>query len=115
MSSDWIRQQTPSVIVEAFGPGSRCWRKSVHDGVLTVLRTMEQHETDGPWVCHLSISHGPQEVGRYPTWDEQKEAVWRFAAGKWMASYLPPQDHPGYINIHETTFHWWETEEDPKR
>ena len=35
--------------------------------------------------------------------------MWRFAPGKAMVSFLPPEGHP-YVNIHPTTFHWWEVE-----
>lgn len=94
-------------------PNVRCWQKNLPDGHLTVLRTFERESPEVPWRIHISISHrvrdeqGRLVPGRYPTWDEQKEAVWKFAPGKLMASYLPAEGEP-YVNFHETTFHWWE-------
>lgn len=95
-------------------PNTRAWGKVVDDGVLSVLRTVEQTADKSRWRMHISISHRVVDEltlqlvpGRYPTWDEQKEAVWRFAPGKAMISYLPAEGDR-YVNIHPTTFHWWE-------
>lgn len=92
-------------------PNMRVWQRDVEDGHLTVLRTVEREDDQSPWRVHVSISHRTNDrlPGRYPTWDEQKEAVWRFAPGLDMASYLPREGSP-YVNIHDTTFHWWETD-----
>lgn len=116
--SGWRRVPTEEFIKDAY-PNARTWQKECDDGHLTVIRTVEQHSFGGRWLAHLSISHRtndhPPRPGRYPTWDEQKEAVWRFVAGKRMVSYLPAQNDP-YINVHPTTFHWWEAlDEPPKR
>lgn len=104
------REGIPSPITATF-PGARMWLGHVDDGVLRVFVTHEQLEVGGPFLKHLSISHGPPIEGggesRYPTWDEQKEAVWKFAPGKRMISVIPPEDE-FYVNLHETTFHWWE-------
>ena len=108
--ADWRRVPTTEVVQQAY-PGARTWQKDLEDGHLTVIKTREQHSFGGPWLVHFSISHRtnehPPQPGRYPNWDEQKEAVWAFCPGKRMASYLPAQGDP-YINIHPTTFHWWE-------
>jgi len=108
--SEWVRKKPPTMLVRMFG-NARAWQKDLDDGHLTVLRTVEQ--IDGKWRTHVSISHRTDDLepGRYPTWDEQKEAVWRFAPGKKMASYLPPEGAP-YVNIHSTTFHWWEVDDE---
>ena len=108
--SGWKRvTDLPHPITARF-PNARCWEKRVDDGVLRVLRTVERQDDESPWRTHISISHSTpdRQPGRYPTWEEQKEAVWRFAPGKPMASFLPPEGDP-YVNLHETTFHWWET------
>jgi hypothetical protein len=108
--TDWKRISVPRAITDQM-PNARSWQREVEDGHLTVLRTVEQLVDGGPWLMHVSISHrtsdGRVAPGRYPTWDEQKEAVWRFAPGKTMASYLPAEGAP-YVNLHSTTFHWWE-------
>lgn len=58
---------------------------------------------------HMSISH----PNRYPTWDEIKEARYRFAPDDvTMAMLLPPKEE--YVNIHENCFHLWQIE-DPRR
>lgn len=107
--SDWVKAVVP-LEVAAVWPNTRLWRKHVADGTLTVMRTIERQDAQSPWRTHLSISHaGAADCpSRYPTWDEQKEACWRFAPGKPMASFMPPEGEP-YVNVHETTFHWWET------
>lgn len=107
--SSWERQDPPGVITQEC-PGARLWSRNVGDGMLRVLRTHEQHEEGGPFLLHVSISHSTPfgKPGRYPTWDEQKEAVWRFAPGKEMVHYLPPEGEL-YVNAHAATFHWWET------
>ena len=54
---------------------------------------------------HLSISH----PARYPTWDEIKEARYRFVPDNvTMAMILPPKDE--YVNLHENCFHLHEIE-----
>ena len=71
----------------------------------------EQHPTDADarrgW--HLSISHqvfqdGRSKPGRYPTWDEIKDARYRFTPSDIeMCMILPrPSD---FVNVHETCFH----------
>lgn len=107
----WRRVPVPDFMIAQW-PNARCWQKEVADGHLSVIRTIEPQ--GGKWRVHLSISHrlsdGTRAPGRYPTWDEQKEACYRFAAGKPLASYLPPEGDESYVNVHETTFHWWEVE-----
>jgi hypothetical protein len=110
--SDWRKAKVHERVAAVF-PNARCWQKDVGDGHLTE-RTYERQDMESPFRVHVSISHRVFDEltlavvpGRYPTWDEQKEAVWRFAPGKPMASYLPPEGDP-YVNLHETTFHWWE-------
>ena len=113
MADHWRRVPNGELVAQA-SPGARTWQKECDDGHLTVITTREQHSFGGPWLVHFSISHRTNDLkpGRYPTWDEQKEAVWRFVPGRRMASYLPAQGDP-YINIHATTFHWWEVPDEP--
>lgn len=110
--SEWVKVPAPHMMVSYF-PNVRCWQKDLDDGHLTAMRTIERDSDESPWRTHISISHRTDDLqpGRYPTWDEQKEAVWRFAPGKVMVSILPPEGEP-YVNVHETTFHWWEVDGD---
>ena len=60
---------------------------------------------------HLSISHRTNEAqpkpGRYPTWDEIKDARYRFMPGDiYVAQILPPSSE--FISVHDTTFHLWQ-------
>lgn len=101
--SGWRRVKLPDVMRQY--PQTRGWQKEVHDGHLSVFAGPEP---DG---FHLSISHrrsdGTRLPGRYPTWDEIRDARYRFAPlDVTMAMLLPPQAE--YVNIHETTFHLWE-------
>ena len=84
---------------------ARAWQKEVHDGHLSVFVAVE----DGRF--HLSISHrlsdGSRRPGRYPTWEEIKDARYRFGPlDKTLAMLLPPQEE--WVNVHDTTFHLWE-------
>lgn len=64
---------------------------------LTVLVTKDA----GRW--HLSIAH----PSRYPTWDEIKEARYRFVPDEvYMMMPLPPSKV--YLNVHQNCFHLWE-------
>lgn len=116
--SSWHRIPAPLVVLEAY-PNARMWQRDVEDGHLSVIKTIEPMDTGTGWRIHISISHrtntNPPMPGRYPTWDEQKDAVWRFAPGVAMVSYLPAQGDPSYINIHPTTFHWWQAEQNAPR
>jgi len=111
--SSWRRVPSVPAMKREF-PGVRTYQRPVEDGHLTVIVTREQID-GGPWLRHLSISHRvfsettlTIEPGRYPTWDEQREAVHRFCPGIWMESLLPPEGSEDYVNLHPTTFHWWE-------
>lgn len=102
--SGWKRVPVPASLLTA-APGMRAWQREVHDGHLSVFAG---EEPDG---FHLSISHrtsdGRKAPGRYPTWDEIKDARYRFGPlDKTLAMLLPPQDE--YVNVHATTFHLWE-------
>lgn len=81
----------------------RAYQRAVKDGALTVFLSRD----DG--ALHLSISHTVGgRPGRYPTWDEIVEARYRFTPDNvTMAMLLPPRAE--YVNLHNTTFHLWET------
>lgn len=77
-------------------PGCKAWQL----GQCTVFAGVEL----GMW--HLSISHPT----RYPSWDEIKEARYRFVPNEvTMAMLLPPREE--YINIHSNCFHLHELRE----
>jgi hypothetical protein len=62
----------------------------------------------GKW--HMSISH----PGRYPTWDEIKEARYRFVPNEvTMGMILPPREQ--YVNLHPNCFHLHEIEGEHER
>lgn len=111
-AEQWTRIPAPQLVTQ-LAANARVWIKEVADGRLKVMRTLEQMEPGGRWLAHVSISFSrpgaTERDWRYPTWEEQKEAVWRFAPGKTMVSYLPAEGTP-YVNVHSTTFHWWEEE-----
>jgi hypothetical protein len=98
-------------LLRAQCPGIRAYQRDLDDGHLTVLVGREPEHVGGPkW--HLSISHRTNEAkpqpGRYPTWDEIKDARYRFVPdGLTMAMLLPPKAE--FVNVHETCFHLWES------
>lgn len=106
--SDWQRAKVPNL--QAVLANARSWVKPVEDGLLLIIRTIEPTPDQSAWLTHLSISHSgfDGKPGRYPTWDEQKEACREFAKGKRLVSFMPAEDDV-YVNEHPTTFHWWET------
>jgi len=89
----------------------RVFQKEVDDGHLTVFVGKE-----GKVGWHLSMSHrssilrglnGKPLPGRMPTWDEIKEARYKFCPDdKYMAIIFPPKDE--HVNIHPTTIHLYE-------
>jgi hypothetical protein len=91
-------------------PGLRVYQREVPDGHLSVLVGCETAGLESPrW--HLSISHRtnthPPEPGRYPAWDEIKDARYRFMPGDiTVAQLLPPEAE--CVNVASTTFHLWE-------
>lgn len=108
MLRDWYEIQTQDNVLRLLDTKVRTFQKNLKDGRLTVLISRD----DG--FLHMSISHridtrqGPKP-GRYPTWDEIKEARYKFCPDEvTMAMYLPPKSE--YVNVHETTFHLWETQ-----
>lgn len=113
--SDWVRvprgRHGDALAAATAAPNLRIWQKDVADGHLTVQVGAEILE-DGPrW--HLSISHRtnehPPRPGRYPSWDEIKDARYRFMPGDInVAQLLPPQEQ--WISVHDTTFHLWQVE-----
>ena len=67
------------------------------DGDLRVVVSIDA----GYW--HMSISH----PSRYPTWDEIKEARYKYTPNEvTMAMLLPPKEE--YVNVHPNCFHLWE-------
>lgn len=81
---------------------------------LLVLVGHENRNGESKKSWHLSISHGLDSQlmnrripGRIPTWDEIKEARYKFIPNDVnMAIMFPPKEH--YINVHKTTIHLWE-------
>lgn len=115
---EWIRvprgEWDDFMATQTGAPGLRIYQLNVADGHLTVLVGAETAGRDEPrW--HLSISHRtnehPPKPGRYPTWDEIKDARYRFMPPEiYVAQILPPPDE--YVNVASTTFHLWEIPEE---
>lgn len=71
--------------------------KCYKEGELTIITSLD----NGRW--HLSISH-PK---RYPTYDEIKEARYKYIADEiTMAMFFPPKSE--FVNVHANCFHLWE-------
>lgn len=112
----WRRLRPPALIAAQY-PGTRAWQRDLDDGHLSVF--VGREPTDLPngdrlnlW--HLSISHRTNEAhprpGRYPTWDEIRDAREQFIPDDvTVAMLLPPSSE--YVNVHNTTFHLWEITE----
>lgn len=74
-------------------------------GACRVIVGQEPTGPGGALYWHLSISH----AARYPTWDEIKEARYRWVPDNvTMAMILPPRSQ--YVNIHPNCFHLHEIE-----
>lgn len=110
---EWVRlprgEHEEFLAAATSAPNLRFYQRNVEDGHLTVYVCAEPHDGGPRW--HLSISHRtnehPPKPGRYPTWDEIKDARYRFMpAAIQVAQILPPPDE--FISLHETTFHLWE-------
>ncbi len=96
------------------GRGVRMYQREAGDGHLTVLVGQEA----GKW--YLGISHrlsivvpgtGLPAPGRLPTWEEIREARYRFLPDDLtFALLLPPSAE--YVNLHPTTMHLWELPEE---
>lgn len=85
---NWLQVNCPVPYCKAF-------LSSVLDGELQLI--VGQEPKIG-W--HMSISHSR----RYPTWNEIKEARYKFCPDEvTMAMILPPKSE--YVNVHPTTFH----------
>lgn len=91
-------------------PGTRAYQREVRDGHLTLF-VSPPNPGINDW--HLSISHrssslvganGLPLAGRYPTWDEIRDARYEFVPDAvTMAMLLPPKAE--YVNLQSTTFH----------
>jgi hypothetical protein len=111
----WRRVQPPDIMRDLY-PGTRAWQREVHDGHLSVFAGREPIDLpngDRQLLWHLSISHrtctDPPAPGRYPTWDEIRQAREEFVPDEvTVAMLLPPKAE--YINEHPTTFHLWQVD-----
>lgn len=98
----WYLEETPALVL-AISPTNKCYQKEVADGHLSVF---VGEEPGIGW--HMSISHRLNSKGsppgRYPTWDEIRDARYEFVPDQaTMAMLLPPKGE--YVNAHDTTFH----------
>ena len=94
----------------------RCFQRRLDDGHLSVFVGREPHGPNGKMRWHLSMSHRSNAItdargnplpGRLPTWEEIKDARYRFCPDEaYMAMILPPRAE--FVNIHPTTMHLYE-------
>lgn len=114
--SDWNECKPINIC----GHLARVFQKNVGDGHLSVFVALEPLGPDNELRWHLSISHrsnnivlpstGKPAPGRIPTWEEIKEARYRFLPDDvYMAMILPPMSE--YVNVHPTTMHLHEISE----
>lgn len=113
----WTRDQGAELLLKGnpgIEPDLRVYNKLAKDGtfVRAMVGTIPGHGK------HLSIS-GMMRVGkylqpgRYPTWDEIKDARYRFVDDRIeMVMHLPPKSE--YVNVHQSCFHLHELV-DPKK
>lgn len=95
-------------------PGVKIYHRDTDDGFLCCV-VAPPNPIQG-W--HLSIScnsriqtpNGRNQPLRYPTWDEIKEARYRFLPLDLLVGMiLPPQEE--YVDVHETCFHLFELQD----
>ena len=87
--------------------GIHAYRLNLDDGRLAVIVAKE------PKGWHLSISHADHhgEPDRYPTWDEIADARYDLLPNDvTVAMLLPPREQ--YVNLHDTTFHLHQIDDD---
>jgi len=115
LTRKWKQAPVPTEVASRVQPGTRLFYCAVEDGQLRVL--VSPPFGGAGW--HLSISHvtpfvgpsGKPFPGRYPTWDEIRDARYDLMPDKITAAMLlPPKAE--YVNIHPTTFHLHQIEED---
>lgn len=91
----------------------KAFQRNVEDGHLTVFAAKEPTGAGGELRWHMSVSHtsnlilnraGGSMAKRLPTWDEIKDARYRFLPKyATIALLLPPPEE--YVNQHPTVMH----------
>lgn len=83
-------------------PGAKAFRTSSNCAIIVAREPLGP---GGAMRWHLSISHH----GRYPHWDEIKQARYELIPDDaMMAMLLPPKEQ--YVNVHQRCFHLHEIE-----
>lgn len=63
------------------------------------------------WHMSVSFTPAPDQPLRLPTWDELKDARYRFVPDRArMAALLPPRAE--WVDVHPTCLHLWEIRDD---
>lgn len=113
MSGNWIESPLPSQVARQVQPETKLYWQNVEDGQLRVM--VSPPFSGQGW--HLSISHaiavigpsGSPIAGRYPSWDEIRDARYDLLPDEiTVGILLPPKAE--YVNLHPTTFHLHEVE-----
>lgn len=85
-------------------------RYLTRDGI-SVMMTDEPYDEDSPRLLHISIS--AEQLGRHPTWEEQRDAIFDLCGGRYMIQVVPPREKFGTLDGSHV-FHWWEVPKPPK-
>lgn len=84
-------------------------RYLTRDGI-SVIMTDEPYDEDSPRLLHISIS--AEQLGRHPTWEEQRDAIFDLCGGRYMIQVVPPREKFGTLDGSHV-FHWWEVPKPP--
>jgi hypothetical protein len=104
----WVRVPFPEP--------ARAYMADVPDGFLKAICSHDE-VMPGQKFWHLSVSHmdNQRRPDRLPTWDELKHAFYRLVQEDIpFVLIFPRRSTPKekYVNLHETTLHLWQAEED---
>lgn len=111
-AAGWRRVPVGPELRALLAPNSLVFQKECADGHLSAIVS---RESETGW--HLSISHrhsvvgpdGKHPPGRYPTWDEIRDARYLLLPDEiTVGILLPPRAE--YVNVHPTTFHLYQVE-----
>jgi hypothetical protein len=94
----------------------RVYEAHVEDGTLRALVSQDQDPAGpvGKLLWHVSVSHRDKQdrPDRCPSWDELKHAAYRLVqADVPLVLILPRRTRP-YVDLHPTTLHLWQGNEE---
>ena len=95
-----------------FGGGivAHFFTRPVADGALHAFVAREPDAAGLAWHLSISFRDAADQMTRYPSWDEQVEAIRALLpVDLTYVQIVPPDDE--YVALHPTTFHWHELTE----